>query len=197
MSAWQFAFVCSRVLAAWVGVILIQYLLQLFSSLAGFLQSESGVASQIASGLGLTAMYFVGLVFLAYFLWTKPDVFADGVVEDLEPSDNQAAMLPWEQPAAYLLGLWLVLTALPDLGGLLASLAYWHSVRGAFEPGAVPLDQYVDLSGFGSVLTQTVLGLVVMVNAKRIAKWSRANIPAQVTALRTAGVAKSPDDPAA
>jgi len=194
MSAWQFAFVCSRVLAAWLAVMLARHVIQLATSLAVILQGPSQDVAQYTSGLGLSAMYLVGLLFLSYYLWARPDVFADRVATHAEPSPDDAS---WERPAAYLLGLWLVLTSLPSLAGLLADFLRWRSIKDSLPLGADRFDQYFNVDSLGAVLTELVLGLLVMAYAARIARWSREALSARISALRTAGVAQSPDDPAA
>lgn len=193
MSAWQFAFVCSRVLAAWLAVMLVRHVIQLSTSIALILQGPSLDVEQYTSGLGLSAMYLVALLFLNYYLWARPDVFADRATTHAETSPDDS---PWERPAAYLLGFWLVLTSLPSLAGLLADFLRWRSIRDSLPLGADQFDQFVNVDSIGAVLAELLLGLLVMAYAAQIARWSRETLSARIAALRTAGVAQSPDDPA-
>lgn len=180
----QFAFTCARGLAAWLGLMLFQEAYQLVWALTSMAETE-GVAAFLSE---FRVMLWTSLVLAvtAVLLWRRADRFSTLVVDGIRPGEP-ANRLPWEQPVVYALGLWLVLASLPGLGFLLARLVEWRDVSRvlSMNPGGF-FDGYDDLRLMVTASVRTLAGLLVMINARRIAEWSRRP-----------GGAQPPDDPPA
>jgi|GEM_PF-4472067 len=166
----QFAFTCARGLAAWLGFVLFQQAYELVCALASMAEIE-GVAAFVSE---LRVMLWTSLVLavIAVLLWRRADRFSTLIVDGIRPGDP-TTRLPWEQPVVYALGLWLVLASLPGLGFLLARLVEWHDVSRvlSMNPGGF-FDGYDDLRLMVTASVRALAGLLVLINARRIADWS-------------------------
>jgi|GEM_PF-2726571 len=201
MSAWQFAFVCSRVLGAWLATNLVGHVAMLGYSLTSFFQTidaadRSQSAFQMSGVFGPSVLNLAALAVISILFWVYAGTFADYATAQVDDADaNPRSVIEWERPLVFLVGVWFLADALPGLGGLVVNYGFHLSADSETpNPFWSHTDNLIAATEYGVKL---LLGLLVMINAPRLARWSRGDLAARFAALRTAGVAKSPDDPAA